>query len=73
MEVKEMFRYIQNEHTLRSCVIATIIINVGTRWTSVNIHILAFLPLGKGPQLSIEWESGEGVRSVWTLLGRHCL
>jgi len=31
---------------------------------SVNIHITAFLPRGKGPQLSIEWESGEGVRGV---------
>jgi len=31
---------------------------------SVNIHIPAFLTLRKGPQLSIEWESGEGVRGV---------
>jgi len=31
---------------------------------SINIHIPAFLPPGKGPQLSTEWESGEGVRGV---------
>jgi hypothetical protein len=31
---------------------------------SVNIHIPAFLTPGKGPQLSIQWESGEGVRGV---------
>jgi hypothetical protein len=40
---------------------------------SVNIHIPAFLPPGKGPQLSIECESGEGVRGVWTLLKKHRL
>ena len=30
----------------------------------VNILILAFLSPGKGPQLSVEWWSGEGVRGV---------